>query len=1149
MAEAAAMWVADNALAIMIATTVASTAYTVYQQKKLKDQAGGGDRKQTFRSPNPACQMVFGTAEVSGPIVFVEEVGDPDKKGHGEELHVVIPLACHPCEKILSLKIGDRKLRHHPSRAREIGADQCFWLYDEEEYLGYPQIGQIWAEVAVYLGGQTTAPQELLALPSWTADMIGRDSTYLHVKMVSDFEQWPSGFENISAVLRGYNRVYDPRTNTRSWTENAVLNARAYIEDFVGINSNNIPNATWIAAANECAETVTHIVTTDDGSQKTITEPRYRACAALDADTAPADVLDKFAAAMGGRIVDHGGVWSVQTGAYYGPATFEIGPDDIIDDPELIPHGDRDSRINTVTAQYIDEKHSYTVVDMPQVQNAAALAEDGEAKTSDAADLDWVPSATQAQRLANIMINTSRGHTLSLTCKIRCFPCVYGRVVRVRLPALRLNGEEFRVTSWEFDGQTVKLELRLDAPAMYNNPTGLREVATPNTPTLPNPYKVAPVTQLTWADAQPDGEYQGVLSWEHASPSSRYRIRVIDVAAKEEIVRWDDYAATRLPIQSLIKGKAYTALVAAKNATGKHSHDESINFQPTIDRPTGAAGGFYEHRFIASETKPDLPTTASPALWTLDWPDSKLAIWRILAFKNAADELIKIGDRPAGWSGPVRVRGAVSEDGIDIDDIKGDIEELLNEATQEFPTETEVTDIITDILDPEDPRVGLVNEVNTILEQHAEDERQHSQITAVNRAIVAETETRTQALKRVSAKFGDVEASITEAEQAIATERKARTESVKQLTATDAATYNELQRVEADVTGNASTIRSIQGRVENPYNGLSAAFSLSQQANTTAQGAATSSTHVKNMVEDKKTGLAATAQLALAAQQAVDGVQKSLATLKASLDKIDDGPMTAAETQLLLGAIRDDVNKNISAIATLNSTVTGPDGSASSMLELVTQINNDLQIYRAQAQLSVDANGNVALIKMGATADETEIKFQAGTVVWLDDAGRPVVYWDTQRKTYHFDGTFEATNIIGDLAAGAVLEVNRGASGTPLHDTPVTTVIDVDIEAEAFEREAIISALTIEIGRVTSYADISIWRNGRQLSSRRSSGGVVALSATLPANRAHNLQIKVRGKFNSSAHDPQGQGASVYAKGPALLSLQRSSSKITINPV
>ncbi|MCV6627623.1 MAG: hypothetical protein OIF38_16115, partial [Cellvibrionaceae bacterium] len=309
------------------------------------------------------------------------------------------------------------------------------------------------------------------------------------------------------------------------------------------------------------------------------------------------------------------------------------------------------------------------------------------------------------------------------------------------------------------------------------------------------------------------------------------------------------------------------------------------------------------------------------------------------------------------------------------------------------------------------------------------------------------------------------------------------------------------------------------------------------------------STHVKNMVEDKKTGLAATAQMALAAQQAVDGVQKSLATLKASLDKIDDGPMTTAEIQMLLAAIRDDVNKNISAIATLNSTVTGPDGSASSMLELVTQINNDLQTYRAQAQLSVDADGNIGFIQLGATPNNTKIKIKAGLAEWLDEGGRPVVYWDTLRKTYHFDGTFEATNIIGDLAAGAVIEVNRGATGTPLHDTPVTTVIDVDIEAEAFERDAVISALTIEIGRVTSYADVSIWRNGKQLSSRRSSGGVVALSATLPANRAHNLQIKVRGEFNSMAHDPQGHGASVHAKGPALLSLQRASNKITVNPV
>ena len=72
------------------------------------------------------------------------------------------------------------------------------------------------------------------------------------------FEQ---GLPNISAKVKG-RKIYDPRTTTTVWSENPALVIRDYLTDTVyglGATAAEIDDASFIAAANVCEESVTLI--------------------------------------------------------------------------------------------------------------------------------------------------------------------------------------------------------------------------------------------------------------------------------------------------------------------------------------------------------------------------------------------------------------------------------------------------------------------------------------------------------------------------------------------------------------------------------------------------------------------------------------------------------------------------------------------------------------------------------------------------------------------------------------------------------------------------------------------------------------------------------------------------------------------------
>ena len=188
-----------------------------------------------------------------------------------------------------------------------------------------------------------------------------------------------------------------------------------------------------------------------------------------------------------------------------------------------------------------------------------------------------------------------------------------------------------------------------------------------------------------------------------------------------------------------------------------------------------------------------------------------------------------------------------------------------------------------------------------------------------------------------------------------------------------------IDSVEVDAENNATAISALQGKATNFEGDISANFTLAQQAKTTADNNATAISNLETSVNDSTTGLSATNTIA---QQAKITAEDA------------DGKADA----------------NATAITSISSRVTDAEGEATSALNLVSEVNGELDEYRAIAQLAVDANGNAALIQLGASPDVSEIIFKSMRVIFQNSQGNSRLFFDTEADDYVFNGTLRSTS-------------------------------------------------------------------------------------------------------------------------------------------
>lgn len=154
----------------------------------------------------------------------------------------------------------------------------------------------------------------------WTADhlLLGKTAVYLRLKYGGN--TYASGLPAIAFLLHGKKDIYDPRTSSSGYTENAALCIADYLANTTwGFKANyatEIPYDPLIAAANLCDEDVPLASGT--------TEKRYACNGTFPLTTKRGEVLQNLLTSCGGRLTYAAGQFVIHPAAWPG-VSFAIG--------------------------------------------------------------------------------------------------------------------------------------------------------------------------------------------------------------------------------------------------------------------------------------------------------------------------------------------------------------------------------------------------------------------------------------------------------------------------------------------------------------------------------------------------------------------------------------------------------------------------------------------------------------------------------------------------------------------------------------------------------------------------------------------------------------------------------------------------------
>ncbi len=539
-AGAGSALVVTTATAIAIGTAVASATMMITAKKpNLGDYRSANERSQILRAAASDKSCVYGRVISSGLMSFAaEQAGEQDE---GEWLHIALVLAGHKLSRIGDIWLGDDLVATY-------GALVSYELHADR---------------------QTCDPFMLANCADWRSDMIGKGITWLRISCKFDAEKFPAGLPNIKVEKFG-KEVWDPRDGKWKWSANAALVILDYYRSWLKVPDDEIRLDEFIQAANLCDERVA----IPGGG----TEARYTINMEFDLSEPRAKVLEAMHMACAGQPTYVGGKHGILAGAYYGPASDELRAHQLIGDLELLPEPSSSDKINQVAGTFVDPV-SFKKTDFPAVIVPEWVEEDGDHPLIEDLDLRCVTSEHQAQRLANIILRQRR-NARTITCSVNLSGWRYrpGQTIKIYVPALDINGVEFRVTDWSFSlSGGVDLTLREDSPLFWADAIG-KPMPRPEITGLPTGGAAMP--DLLRYEVETVGEVlQGVLFWRNTGTIAYNQViiqRLTQGAAPVTVM------TAQVPGQSCrVNGLAtgnYVALVRTVALTGAHSPVAAVNF-------------------------------------------------------------------------------------------------------------------------------------------------------------------------------------------------------------------------------------------------------------------------------------------------------------------------------------------------------------------------------------------------------------------------------------------------------------------------------------------------------------------------------------------------------------------------------------------
>ena len=232
-------------LGASLALSAASSALTGGAKKSSSPalSATARDRTVTIRQPIAPRRVIYGEVRVSGVMTFIEST-DSNRK-----LHQLVTIAGHEVQEIGEIIVNDEFVTFNASNEVISGP-----------YARHPTKEFITIEKGLgATAGDSALNTALIAnSSSWTSNHKQSGCAKIYTEFQFESGVFISNLPNISAIVKG-RKVYDPRTSTTVYSNNAALCIRDYLFDTeygLGEPSARINDTSFTAAANICEEMV-----------------------------------------------------------------------------------------------------------------------------------------------------------------------------------------------------------------------------------------------------------------------------------------------------------------------------------------------------------------------------------------------------------------------------------------------------------------------------------------------------------------------------------------------------------------------------------------------------------------------------------------------------------------------------------------------------------------------------------------------------------------------------------------------------------------------------------------------------------------------------------------------------------------------------
>jgi hypothetical protein len=521
-AAAYSAWAAAHAVIAAIIEFVAVSAASMAASKLLAPKAPSfsdqslADRNQTIRSPIAARQIVYGECKSGSVLVYLSTTGTKN-----EYLHLVLAVAGHEVQELGDVYFNDTLVL---SGSGDGGASGS---YSGKANI-YKHLGTTTQTADTNLISATTA----LTDGKWTSDHRLQGIAYMYVRLTWDAEVFVGGIPNVTVMVKG-KKVYDPRSVTTAYSNNAALCLRDYLSDSavgVGMSSSEIDDTALTAAANICDEQVQVLPL----SPLTY-ENRYECNGTLSTAASPDDNLGKLLSAMGGLIAYSGGKVVAYAAGYRIP-TVTLTEKNFAGGISVQTKTSARDRVNGIKGVYISPTNNWQVSDFPSITSATYYSQDNNIRYWRDVVLPLTTSVSCAQRISVIELRRAREEiTFSARFRLEAMQLRAGDTVMITNSKLGWSSKVFEVMEWHFatDGTpptlSVEMTLRETASTVYSW-TVSDEVYiadSPNT-TLPNPFSLSAPTSLiltangTTQKAQVDGTVLPRILVQWTAPASEF---------------------------------------------------------------------------------------------------------------------------------------------------------------------------------------------------------------------------------------------------------------------------------------------------------------------------------------------------------------------------------------------------------------------------------------------------------------------------------------------------------------------------------------------------------------------------------------------------------------------------------------------------